>query len=285
MLDATYVGVTGYTSLAQARHVHEATRHLLGPRILMDGYLVWSEDVNKRWKGKGSDPANFASRFLTPDEGERVFQAPSHGSLRLIHFRTRVHTRLDEQLQDCIDRFGYGVDGFQINWILQPQPQELAEFRRNQDRHRHQTGLSNITMVLQLHPNVLARATTTGDLVRYVAKYVEQDAITHVLYDPSGGQGIGFQPDQAIGVISRLKQEFPKLHYAAAGGLSPENVHDKVAPLWIFDPSISIDIEGQVREPNTDALDLRRSIAYVSAALDLGHQLDPEKKEGTHATR
>lgn len=274
-IDSTYVGVTGYTSLDQALAVHKATAHLLDKRVLMDGYLMWAHDVAPRWTSNRPVSANFSSRLVPMEEAHRVFSSPSHGTLRLIHFRTQVDSHLDEQLGACVERFGLGIDGFQINWIEHPHPTELSDFKREQDLIRGSLGKQPIVVVLQLHPGVLIHAgDDLNNLVRYVSPYAESGSITHVLYDPSGGLGRGFRPDHAMAAVARLRLAFPSLSLGVAGGLSAANVREIVELLWRADSRVNIDVEGRVRDPLTDALLLDEVVAYVSAALEVGTAVD-----------
>jgi phosphoribosylanthranilate isomerase len=128
-------------------------------------------------------------------------------------------------------------------------------------------------LILQLHPEVLSAA--NGDavyLLGYIENYVSAGAITHVLYDPSAGQGVGFDPKLAIATTGQIRQAFPELQLGVAGGLSPENVREKLEAVWQFDPDICIDVEGRVRNAN-DLLELDRAITYAKAALQLGAEL------------
>jgi hypothetical protein len=260
----TYIGISGYASAEQARQVHQAVRPLLGSRVLADGYLVWLPFLNPKWAGSEEVHPTFNSRFLSLDAAVSAFAAPGHGSLRIVHFGTSTHTRLDEQLENCSELLGGGIDGFQINAIPRPNPRELADFRGHRD----------LLVILQLHRSVLNRAQGPDDLVRYVEPYVERDAVTHVLYDPSEGLGSAFDPERAIRGVARLRAEFPGLSCGVAGGLAPENVRDMVAPLWAADRSINIDVEGRVRDPATDTLDVPRAVAYARAALTLARDMD-----------
>lgn len=270
-----YVGVCGYASVEQARRVHHDVRPLLGRRILADGYLVWLPFLIPRWGGPEPVHPTFLSRSLRRDAAVAAFTAPGHGSLRIAHVGTSTYTRLDEQLQDCSELLGEGVDGVQINVVPRPSAQELAHFRRHQDERRARCGRPALIVVLQLHRAVLDSAGTPDDLVRHVEPYVDSGAVTHVLYDPSeGGLGSAFHPERAVQAVTRLRSEFPDLSCGVAGGLSPENVGDRVARLWAADPSLNIDVESGVRNSATDTLDVARAAAYARAALTLGGEFD-----------
>lgn len=267
----TYIGISGYATTEQARAVHDHVSDLLGTRILADGYLIWLPLLRKRWEGDAPIHRSFPGRALNLDQATAAFATPSHGSWRIVHIGTSTHSRLDEQLHDCADLLNDGMDGFQINAIPAPQPAELARFRHAQDHRRAQDDKPGLLMILQLHRSIVR--STLEDLLRYVTKYVAHDALTHVLYDPSEGNGDGFQPDRAIAAILRLKQEFPNLHYGVAGGLAPGNLANMVEPLWSIDPMISIDAESKLRDQPRDILDISRAVAYARAALQLGDDL------------
>jgi hypothetical protein len=262
-----YVGISGYATPEQARAVHGRVSGLLGTRKLADGYLIWLPFLRDRWVGAAPTPPAYASRALGPEAARAAFAGPGHGSWRIAHFGTSTHSALDEQLHDCAELLGDGVDGFQINAVPAPRPTELADFRRGWDRDRARRGKAGMLMILQLHRSIVR--SSPADLVRYVAEYVTHDALTHVLYDPSEGTGSAFRPDRAIAAVRELKREFPQLHYGAAGGLSPENLAALVEPLWSVDPTVSIDAEGRLRDPATDALVVPRAVAYARSATRL----------------
>jgi hypothetical protein len=258
-----YVGISGYATPEQARAVHDQVSGLLGTRKLADGYLIWLPSLRDRWAGAVPTPPTFTTRALGLEAATAAFAGPGHGSWRIAHVGTSTHSRLDEQLHDCAELLGDGVDGFQINAIPAPRPTELADFRRDRARR----GQAGMLMILQLHRSIVR--SSPADLVRYVAEYVAHDALTHVLYDPSEGTGSEFRPDRAIAAIRELNREFPHLHYGVAGGLSPDNLAALVEPLWSIDPTISIDAEGRLRDPTTDALDVSRAVAYARSAARL----------------
>lgn len=272
-LSKPYIGVTGYTTVEQIDAVHQAVGPYDGDRMLMDAVLIRARDVNQRWANdQVSSPVDFAKRFMSVDEMQRLFAVPSDGSLRMIHFLTTTPTRLDEQLADCIEQFGTHVDGFQINWLAQPSPTELADFRSAFDRQRATAGLSPSTLILQLHPQVFENAGESAGLAEYVEPYVNAGAITHVLYDPSGGQGLAFDPQSAIATALELRRAFPELNLGIAGGLSPDNVAANVGTVWREDPMVSIDVESRVRTADDD-LDISLAARFISGALDLDRRL------------
>lgn len=262
-----YVGVTGYTHRAQRDAVHAAVRPLLGDRILMDGVLLWAHTFDEKWQATGDHPVDLPTRFPTLDEAVALAASADDAALLMAHWRTAVEHSLDEQLAAAATALGLRLDGVQINWLARPEPAELSAFLSWHDEHRRDGGLGPAALVLQLHPRVLESASTPGDLLRYLAPYVEGRSITHVLYDPSGGQGQQFNPQAAAATAIAIRQEFPQLHLGVAGGLDPDNVSTVMRQLWSLDPALSIDVEGRVRRPDTDELDLSRTIAYASNAL------------------
>jgi hypothetical protein len=263
-----YIGVTGYTNPNQAAEVHENVKHLFGDRTLMDGYLMRADQFDRRWEGDDVErPSLYQTRFLSIADAEQVFDGSGHGTLRMIHLCPEVPNGLDEQFALFVERLGTGVDGFQINWLDHPDPAELASFKAEQDQSRRVRDLAALVIVLQLHPNVLAERGDPSALVDYVAEYVEADAVTDVLYDPSGGKGREFDTNTAIDALDRLHRSFPTLQFGVAGGLSADNVVEKVGPVWRHHPDVSIDVEGRVRDQQTDALNLDEVKRYVRNAM------------------
>lgn len=144
--------------------------------------------------------------------------------------------------------------------------------------------LPKLALVLQLHPAVLGRYPDTNDLVRYLEAYVKADSITHVLFDPSGGRGASFEANAAIHTLNAIASAFPHLRRGVAGGLSPENILAKLRPIRANDPTISIDVEGRVRDPKSDELILERVVAYASQGLSLAAELDRSVSTRTAVT-
>lgn len=269
-----YVGVTGYTSVDQIDAVHRAARPVLGRRVLMDGLLIWAHDLDERWRQAVEAPADFPRRFASISAAAGITQQPSDISLRLVHFRTGHERLLDEQLAQCVDRLGPYLDGFQINWLKQPHPGELAEFRRHHNARRRESKLPPGVMVLQLHPQLLAMTGEAMTLVRYLEPYVGNDAVTHVLFDPSGGLGRRFNPPVAVQALRQLRSAFPQLHLGVAGGLGPDNVDELLRPVWTADANVSIDVEGRIRHSHTDEFDSDKAAQFVSRSLDLAASLE-----------
>lgn len=52
-------------------------------------------------------------------------------------------------------------------------------------------------------------------------------------------------------------------------------------PIWAEDATVNIDVEGRVRDPETDALLLDSVVAYASRALTLGVEIDGETHSAT----
>ncbi len=124
----------------------------------------------------------------------------------------------------------------------------------------------HLRLVFQIRKELVARG---GEAV-VRALEPHGDAFSHALIDPSAGTGAEFDIGNAVDLHDLLRRERPDLALGFAGGFSPDNTRQRVASLVTEtgNANWSIDVEGRVRDPETDALDMARFAAYVAAAAE-----------------
>lgn len=182
------------------------------------------------------------------------------GMLTFVHFCSKQPETASEtlfwDLGHIVRKSAGLVDGFQLNL---PWPTIPAR-----DAFGHE-----VRMVLQIGPAAMeACRYDSNEMIRRIAAYVEYDAITDLLVDPSAGQGLEFGFDFVHELVAKLQRAFPSLGIGVAGGLTPQNLRDKLECLLLDFPRLSFDIETGVRDPE-DNLDPGRVRAYLETAIEL----------------
>ncbi len=94
--------------------------------------------------------------------------------------------------------------------------------------------------------------------------------VQYVLLDKSMGGGLGMDADGLLPFARKIRESFPDLGIAAAGGLGPTST-DLVKPLVKEFPSISIDAQGKLRPSGSmlDPIDWNMAETYLIEALKI----------------
>lgn len=245
-----YIGVTGFMSSGEIKHVLDYT-HLKGSnRLLMVGVLASSkslEGLPNKWPG----------RYPKAQEIERIFINDDR-CLNLVHYATKNPDTLEEQLVKITDIAGDHFNGFQLNMPF-PNPKAIEHYLKRFPEKVIVFQVGGRAFELVNHsPYALAK--------RIVTEY--DGLIDHVLLDPSGGTGQPFNPEVARGYLDQLAPHSAKFGLGVAGGLSSQSLH-LIQPLVADYKDISIDAEGRLRESVNDQLDTGAAVDYVAGALDL----------------
>lgn len=97
-----------------------------------------------------------------------------------------------------------------------------------------------------------------------------EGVIKRVLLDKSMGRGLVMDSECLISFARAIRQRFPELGIAVAGGLGPKTV-DLVKPIIDEFPDLSIDAQGKLRpsESALDPVDWNMAETYLINALKL----------------
>lgn len=281
MRNPPYTAVTGFMSRADvmavagdAYTISGFGTPIRGGRKLAIGVLVgWKTLNGGAPRQPGRYPPIGSVRAIIDAAAEDVVWSPTttfrlkERCLRMIHYNTREPNLL-AQLDRLCEIAGPNLDGFQLN-MAWPDPKDMRFWRDDHPDGR---------IVLQVNAKMFAPFRKAP--AKLAAKIREDygDAITDILFDMSGGTGKGADLELAERVIEALYAACGE--YACvglAGGLEwaapPVNPKEErgtsvidLAPLFARWPDLSIDAEGRLRDPKTDALDAEKAREYVRRA-------------------
>ena len=256
-----YIGVTGSTSTAEVSALVEFFEKngvsMSGDVVPMIGFLV-------------SDLAMLTGR----KEGDRRYPATkdlasllesAHGkAFATIHYDTKTPGNLYFEICSVIQRDGLYdkgiVGGVQLNCAWPPKEQVAAI----------KNAYPLLKIILQL-PKKAVEGLSPKDIARKIIN--DYPRIDYLLLDPSGGRGIAFDPVESTTLYHAVIAEGFRGTIGFAGGLSGENVGDRVKTLKaaVAGGRFSIDAEKRLRDQITDdngdsVLNLDKARAYISAA-------------------
>lgn len=241
-LGSPYLGITGFTTAAEARHA----LGLLPPspgRLLMIGVLA----SNRTCAGL---PERNPRRNPAVEAIPGIFQDHPR-VLNLLHYYTDEPGTLGRQLADLAGRAGPNLHGFQIN-VAWPTRADLEELR---------SARSGLRIVLQMGAGQLAGSPKdAARQAREVAGLADD-----LLLDASAGQGLPLDPEAVRPFLRELADS--GLGLGVAGGLCAATL-DLLEPLLAEFPGLSFDAESRLRDEE-DRLDLERVREYVEAGLRL----------------
>lgn len=251
-----YIGITGFMSCGEVdavlRHWPANSRYRLMVGVLISGKTL--ADQTNRWPGRYPPIRDVGGIFL-----------PSQRVLYLVHYNTKNPEAMRAELYRIhwLTR-PYG-DGFQLN-MLAPSPGEICQHRKEVARAHPCNPRHGEVIVLQVGAEAMAAADYDPHRIQqHIVRYAAD--VNYVLLDPSGGAGQSMD----IAFIRECLRELyaqpllGNVGMGIAGGLCAETL-PAIEPLVREFSDLSIDAEGRLRTPDTDALDLEATIAYVEVA-------------------
>jgi hypothetical protein len=240
-----YIGITGFISLSGVLNVLGAIPADTD-RLVMVGVLA----SMKTLQGITNTRNN---RYPTRNTIAGIF--PDHPrALNLIHYNTKEHDTLGDQLVAMTEVGGMNLHGFQLN-IAWPSLRTLKEYHKQNPTKQ---------IVLQVGGHAFSMVDHSPE--QLAAKVVPYDEVVeYLLLDPSGGHGKPFDPERARDYLDALKMKNLDMGLGVAGGLSSTTLY-LLEPLINEFPDLSIDAEGLLRTPG-DHLDLDAAGAYLRKAF------------------
>jgi hypothetical protein len=237
-----YVGITGVTSQKEMREVAEEFKTvdytLQTPHIPMVGVLVSYKTLNHQQTNNLRYPELHQVPGILVEGMGKVFP--------MIHYNSRKTDTLADQISSL---FGGIYDiglcrGLQLN-IPWPNIAQVREIKKRFPLMKIVFQLSKSAME-GLHPEKIGERIKEYD-----------ESIDYVLIDPSGGRGKELQlnSDQKyLQIDSLLQEEMPDITIGFAGGLSGDNVSEKVNKIIEarLTTNFCIDAEGKLRDKFSD---------------------------------
>lgn len=245
-----YIGITGFMNQEQVQNVlkNRNTHPSIVGRRLMVGVLVSSktlQGIQNKWPLRYPKMTDLGLIFTNDTD-----------CLNLVHFSSDNPTNLFDDLMQITQFAGENLHGFQLN-MAWPDKEHLLRYKEK---------YPNAEFVLQVGHEAFSQK--GNDLTQiYQAVLGYGGAIDHILLDMSGGRGLDLDHQK----IGSLVSEFSPISYlgvGVAGGLSPENVQQKLLDIVNQYPDISIDAEGKLQAAH-GGLDLSEVRKYLEASIPL----------------
>lgn len=200
----------------------------------------------------------FAKAFPPKEKIASIFS--SDGVMNCLHYADYEGILVYENLIRAIGFGGIGMNALQLDMVW-PDPTVVEEAVRISQKR--------LEVILQIGLNSIVKA---GNSIEGIVKYLEEyeGIIQHVLLDKSMGQGLVMDSVGFIPFIEAIKESFPNLGIAVAGGLGPDTI-ELLKPLVRRFPDISIDAQGRLRSSGNilDPVEWDRAELYLVKALNL----------------
>jgi phosphoribosylanthranilate isomerase len=252
---APYVGVTGFTSksdmmVAINTYFLESERSSITSHDLMLGILL-SHHAIKRDGEASRFPARYPPLDAIPDLVDAAKSAGGNHAVVALHYNTKNPYISDdvELIFDEIGRSSASLDAIQLNIAFIPDEQEIKKIKA---KHR-------VKIIAQINGTIMRDRS-----LPYISSALSTIPVDHVLVDPSGGKGKDIDIGESIAVYKQLRSKTSAC-IGFAGGFGPDNVEEKVSEYVkkIGTTRFSVDAEGKMRDPSTDAMDVGKVSAYI----------------------
>ena len=256
-----YIGVTGFMTPQEVRaglRCFEAS----SDRKLMVGVLVSSKTLvgnTNKWPARYPKVDSRITELFEKQklDAYKVFQR-HECAVNLIHYNTDDPKTLSDQLIKLAHMYGPYLDGFQLN-IAWPHMGEIEKL--------HAATHWEQRLVLQVGGHALDKVDhdpkKLADMIGHYGGSVR--VINDVLIDPSGGKGQPFDAEKALSYLKEIASRGFDINLGIAGGLGPESM--ALLNLLLDDfPDLNIDAEGQLRDKETDDLDIIKMSSYLTQA-------------------
>lgn len=251
-----YVGITDFTNEYQVCKMLQSLQESMSkdviPRRLHVGVMMSYKTLN-------GHPTKWAGVFPTRDEIRGVFGAnvPSGQVMNCLHYADGKNIEVCKSLVKALDVSGECTNALQLD-MTWPDPAFVLEAVKA-------SGL-DLEVILQIGGPAFAEICDSPELlVQRLEKY--QGVIQHVLLDRSMGRGLPLDAQELLRYAVAIREKFPRLGIAVAGGLGPDTVM-AIDPIVREIPDLSIDAQGKLR-PNGNAMfpiDWNLAYLYVQDA-------------------
>lgn len=253
-----YIGVTGATTRAE---VIETIKNFLQAGITLEsthqpmlGYLV----SHKTLAGFQTENRRYPPVSQLPE----LLESGAHDAFTTIHYNTKEVTTLSSQIEALLaEVYDAGLcKGIQLN----------VKHLFAREVHRIKERFPKLDIIFQANEAFLA-GKTEREVVDALREYVS--ALSYVLIDSSGGRGRDFDHVASSALGIRLREEFSSLRIGFAGGLSCDNVAERITSLStaLRNKEFCIDAESRLRDKVSEAycddlFNIEKTRQYISEA-------------------
>lgn len=232
-----YIGITDFMTFEQVQRMLTVFNSNLGltqNRRLHVGVMMSYKtlhDIETKWT-RAFPVKEIIAEIFGSDE-----------TMNCLHYADYKSVDVLQSFCRAIEFGGKGINALQLDMVW-PYPHEIAEAVRASNK--------KLEIILQVGENAITQARNSPQEV--VERLRDYEGIIHyVLLDMSMGRGLGMSTSRLFPFVRVIKEAFPGLRIAVAGGLGPESIN-LVEPLYKEFPDISIDAQSRLR-PSCNALD------------------------------
>lgn len=250
-----YVGITGFRDEAEVldidsffRRQPDSPRRRLHVGVMMSYKTL--NDIPTKW-----------SKVFPPTRQVSEIFFSSFETMNCLHYADYDDMPdLAKHLYRAIEYAGPGVTALQLDMIW-PAPHEVA--------NAVHMSRKNLEVILQLNSKALEMV--GNDPKKMLAKLADYETvIQYVLLDKSAGQGLGLDAESLRPFLAAIRDQFPNLGLAVAGGLGPDTMQ-LVEPLLVDFPDLSWDAQSRLTGNGSamQPLDQERVKKYLGKSLSL----------------
>lgn len=259
-LYSPYTGITGVTSRKEVEELRRAFGVFQGYRKNPRRFRVGVMMNRKTLHGY---PTEETDTFLSPEDIPKIFFSDKTMNC-LCYVDEESDPNLLKNLYLAIQYCGIYLDTLQLDMVW-PDPVQISNAV-----HASRKPLS---VILQIGRNAIDEVgQDPSRLVERLQDYCVKgyEVIHYVLLDMSMGRGIDLDPDELLPYARVIRDNFPGLRIAIAGGLGPDTF-DLVRPLLVEFPDLCIDAHTKVRKDNDakQSIDIAKALAYLKKSCEL----------------
>ncbi len=252
-----YVGITDFTSFEQVERmldVFQKHKPLGSSRQLHIGVMMSYKTLN-------NIDSQYSNIFPHKDTIASIFRHnDNNDAYYCLHYADYGNQSLFTDLCRGIEYAGPFVNAIQLD-MTWPDPGMIASGVH--------ASRKNIEVILQIGKNAIEEV--RSDPAEVVQRLRHYEGVIHrVLLDMSMGRGVSINAAHLIPFARVIRDQFPNLGLAVAGGLGPESIN-LLLPLVEEFPDLSIDAQGKLRPSGNivDPIDWKMASGYLAKALEL----------------
>ncbi|HLC58966.1 MAG TPA: hypothetical protein VJH34_00400 [archaeon] len=264
-----YIGMTGIENVSQLDMILSTYKNNAGnlPHQLMMGALVSYKSLARLKEDETVLlPAEIEAIF------DRLYKMKSDNVLLALHYFTKPPEKVDEKyrekVKDIVEASLSRQIGMLTNDLYQKYTRVQMPFEFGVQTNVSWPDVADFNWIRGSRPRMktifqISDFTKIEDANNYDA--------TYFLIDASKGRGIGMDVDKSAEIYKLLQPTGKPIVFA--GGLSPENVGERISQLYnkLGTTNFSIDAESSLR--TNDRLDLDKVDKYIVEATSAFKQL------------
>ncbi len=255
-----YVGISCIQSASEAKTVAQQFISAgMGRDKPVQGMLGYAVD----WQMVRDDcfvPQANKKRYVSLDSLTQIMHKDQKFGINMVHFVPQAGN--DEQfvadVRKIFNETGLIDSGtcsyLQLNWGTSVGSRAVSQLKE---------AVPGLNIIFQVGEEDMSE-NSTEDLVGELGQYAPY--VDGFLIDPSQGQGKDFNARDIVSNVVGIRKVFPEYQIVLTGGLSPENIAEKIAEFRsIPAEGFSIDVESGVRDAG-DNLDLNKTKIFIDRA-------------------